>query len=95
MVFRRHSRISSINTESWKAKEEWEDGLGSWIADLPTFLSLQGGTQIGNEKGVGQGTKGIIDSHYEIRGASWFTRVGEVEKSRGSYSSCKEMWTKC
>ena len=53
-----------------------------WLLRLLDSKSANnGGTQIGTEKGGGQGTKGtegtkgIIGSLYEIRGVSWFAKV--------------------
>ena len=52
--------------------------------DFSNLLASQRGTFIGTGKGGGKRTKGLIYSSYEIRGVSWFTRVGEEGKSGGS-----------
>lgn len=94
MGFMRNSGISSIESESWEMEEEWKDGLRIFFAYFWTFLPSQRGTPIGTGKGGGQRTKGIVNSSSEIRDVSWFKIVGEVEKSWGSSSPCKQIRTK-
>lgn len=84
--FMNHSKVSSTRSESWEVAKGWRDRLTIWFANFPTSTLMHRGTSISIGNGGGQGTKLIVGSSYEIRGVSWFTRVGEAETSKGSNS---------